>query len=636
MTDYVFLDAPSCFTNEITDIPAELMASVRSTVLKHLAQKDHDANLPDRDSLYHTIYNSTLMQTCSENPDLTQEDAEDMLLYGGWTTALRNVLKELPEICREVGMHQMPDCPPKLPNVPESAEAASTAEELMHEEFLTQEFDVTASPAFAPEHDAHLEEERKARQALYRTSKPMKRVPDRLEPDEWPELDDDYLPAFPVQYFPAPYADFVAQVAAAIHAPVDFAAASCLGAVSSAVTGRVFVRITDTFVKPLQLYIGIVGSSGSGKSPVMNIMIDPLRDWQEEALAAFREMSTANAIEGHSNPPEPESILDDVTPESLLSALARQGGRGIIFSEEGNMINIMSGATYGGRGSQPNLDVFLKGFDGSAVHCERVSREIPVMFRHVHLSMTIAVQDRLMESFAKDLALTDRGLPERMLFFIGKPQGPYNVYETRTISRDLLDMWHDRLIRLARSYREQSHTLTFSTEAQEEYLAFSQCIVDRSTEDLGGHHAVLGWASKSKEMAARLAGLLTMLKNPAAEEISLPEMRSACRMMNEYFIPHMKAAFGASNSLSAESESVLRAVRELGIKQDGPVQEAMISKKVSGQTLFKGEHRAEKVKDALQELARKGYIRAAAVSSGKRGRPSHGAWELHPELKKAR
>lgn len=131
MTDYVFLDAPSYFTNEIADISAELMTSVRSTVLKHLAQKDHDANLPDRDSLYHTIYNSTLMQTCSENPDLTQDDAEDMLLYGGWTTALRNVLKELPELCREAGMHQMPDCPPKLPNVPESAEAASTAEELV-------------------------------------------------------------------------------------------------------------------------------------------------------------------------------------------------------------------------------------------------------------------------------------------------------------------------------------------------------------------------------------------------------------------------------------------------------------------------------------------------------------------------
>lgn len=186
MTDYVFLDAPSCFTNEIADIPAELMTSVRSTVLKHLAQKCPNANLPDRDSLYHTIYNSALMQTCSENPDLTQEDAEDMLLYGGWTTALRNVLKELPELCGEAGMIQMPDCPPELPNVPESAEFSSEAEEILHEEFLAQGSDVTTPPAFVPEQDAHLEEERKARQALYRTSKPMKRVQDRLEPDEWP------------------------------------------------------------------------------------------------------------------------------------------------------------------------------------------------------------------------------------------------------------------------------------------------------------------------------------------------------------------------------------------------------------------------------------------------------------------
>ena len=257
-------------------------------------------------------------------------------------------------------------------------------------------------------------------EALYASSKPTNSTQSQTDPNQWPELDDEYLPVFPVQYFPEPYGDFVSQAADAIHAPVDFSAATLLGTVSSALTARVFVHIKTAYQKPLQLYIGIVGSSGSGKSPVTNIMINPLHDWLHKERSAIRAQNQFCIAEGRDPLPEPEAIMDDVTPESLLSTIDRQGSRGIVYAEEGNMINIMSGATYGGKGSQANLDIFLKGFDGAAVYCDRVSRDKPIEIRHAHLSMTIALQPRLLESFAKDPSLCDRDLPERMLFFIGR------------------------------------------------------------------------------------------------------------------------------------------------------------------------------------------------------------------------
>ena len=135
-------------------------------------------------------------------------------------------------------------------------------------------------------------------------------------------------------------------------------------------------------------------------------------------------------------------------------------------------------------------------------------------------------------------------------------------------------MWHDTLVGLAQSFREQHHILSFEVEAYEEYLAFSQCIINRCTEDLGGNSAVWGWARKSCEIAARLAGILTLLKNPGANQIALPEARAACRMINEYFIPHMKTAFGAGGRLSPEAESVLKAALDLDARMDGAVPES--------------------------------------------------------------
>ena len=452
--------------------------------------------------------------------------------------------------------------------------------------------------------------------------------------EAWPELDDDCLPVFPVELLPAGFDEFVAKAAASVHAPVDYAAAALLGTVSSALTGRVFVRIKSGFVKPLQLYLGLIGPSGSGKSPVMNMMIDPLRTWLCERRKHIRQLNTANAVEGRELLAEAEAVVSDITPEALLKTLARQGGCGIIYAEEGSIANILSGSTYSGKGSQTNIDVFLNASDGAGVYCDRVGQTEPVDLPHVHLSMTMALQPKLLESFAKDPSLADRGLPQRMLFFLAEPLGAYSVYDEPEVPEEMLAMWRKKVEELAGAYRDNSRVLSMSDAARAEYLAFKQCMVNRSTEDLGESEVIRSWTQKAHEKAARLAGLLTMLADVHAAEISQICMRSACRMMNEYFIPHMKVVFGSRGSISREAQAVLKAIQAMAAVQDAPLMESLIAKKVSGQSCFKGENGKMRFRNALDELASKRFIRQADVRAARTGRPSRGAWELHPGLKK--
>ena len=471
---------------------------------------------------------------------------------------------------------------------------------------------------------------RQERESLYQASSPT--MSQSVPPDQWGDPEDLCLPRFPIDLLPPVWADFVAQVAASVHAPVDFAAAAFLGTLSAALTGRVYVRIKGGFEKPVQLYLGLIGASGSGKSPVMKIISRPLSAWLTRQRQSVKEANIANGVDGQPPLPAPEALVSDVTPEALLQCIARQGGKGIIFAEEGSIANILSGATYGSKGSQTNIDIFLNAYDGSGVYSARVGRDEPIDLPSAHLSITLALQPRLVDSFAKDPNLDDRGLPQRFLFFLAEPLGQYSVYDEPELSTEMLTMWHDTVEKLASAYRETDLTLSLSYEARQEYLAFRQCMVNRASEDLGEGSALASWSGKSHEKAARLSGLLTMLRDVHAAEIQLEEMRAACRMMNEYFIPHIKAVFGHKTALSPEASAVLKAAKAIAASQAGPIRESALRHKLSRTMLFKGDNSAQLLQQALAQLIKKRFIRPVELPRATTGRPSLGAYELNPAL----
>ena len=600
-------------------IPAPMLAASRVCVLQCLTRLVGAQHHADRQTLYDLACEAQLAQIQAENPDLPPHMCEDCLQYGGFTAALDETLNRLPDLCQEAGFVMR---------------APTPAEQLLYglqsdEPCCFAKAETQAEPQPEPSVekvtvDCH------ALEALYAVSRPLGK--ESQQPDQWPELDEGCLPAFPVELLPAPYGKFAVQVAASVHAPVDFAAAALLGTASSALTGRVFVEIKKHFVKPVQQYLGLIGSSGSGKSPVMSIMADPLRDCLHERCCEFKALNIDRGVMGQEPLPEPETICTDIPPEALLSVMNRQGGKGIIFAEEGSIANILTGSTYGSKGSQTNIDVFLSGSDGAQVSCNRVGLSEPIHIRHAHLSMTIALQPGILDSFAKNPSLSDRGLPQRFLYFVGEPLGPYSVYNEPEISDELLDMWSATVRRLDGAFRDGDKILPLSEDARMEYLAFKQCMVNRVSEDLGESSEMCGWTSKAHEKAARLALLLAMLRDSSADQVEQCDVRAACRMMNEYFIPHVKMVYGQRTGLTPEAQAVLRAMKVLAKAKEHPVAESAITRKVGRQRQFKVGNQAVLIRKAMEELWSKGYIRPAELPKASTGRPSLGAWELHPDL----
>lgn len=473
------------------------------------------------------------------------------------------------------------------------------------------------------------------------------------EPEPWQDLPEERPPIFPTVLLPEDCADLVEAFAASIPVPVDYAACALLGAVSAALVGRVEVQPWVGYSEPIQLYQCMGGPSGTSKSSAMKSFIAPLEAYLIEQNKAVRErnrekshrrellagqskkrglsmderMEMRKQMDGIEDEPEFESIQGDATPEALANCMHRQGGRAIIHTDEGSFINILAGATYGKPGGQANLDTVLKGFDGGSVNIARVTGE-SFSLKRADLSITVGMQPGMIARMTGHADLADRGFPQRLLYYLPETLCGIDLMHLPPHPVALLKKWDIKLRELAAIHRDQMGVLKLTKAAVRLFNEHRQNMQDRLTGDLGGNEALQAWVRKAHGKTARLAGILALLEDPDATIVEESHVRAAVELMNSYYIPHAKRAFGGGPSLSSPARALcdkLRMVEDFS--------ETDMYRAVSGQERYKGKNGRQTFQQVLEELSANGYIRRrpAAPISG-RGRPPAPVWEVHPSL----
>lgn len=162
--------------------------------------------------------------------------------------------------------------------------------------------------------------------------------------------------------------------------------------------------------------------------------------------------------------------------------------------------------------------------------------------------------------------------------------------------------------------------------AYERFQAFAQQMVDDRFGDLGGHEAIISWCLKASGKVARLALLLTLLKDVESQYVGVWAVDAAVAMMNEYFIPHMKRVYYGERQLSEAAKSLLASIIKMGNE---------LKQRVRGQNQFKGDEGLVNFREGLQELENAGYIRKIPESHrASPGRRSDGSWEVRDILLK--
>jgi hypothetical protein len=433
---------------------------------------------------------------------------------------------------------------------------------------------MNAEPAFSGRDFADLDDTAIA-DAIKEATVPMSERPRPLY-RELPPADP-----FPVEALGETLCKAARAIESMIQCPMACAANSVLAVASLAAQGRanVILPIGQGKPAPLSLYLLTVLDSGERKSSADGMALKPVRDTEREIAElenGARQSFTAKLAAHEANAKHLtnklkgdraalEAALHNLGPPPqppLLSVLAPSGDQTMeglfrIYQQGRPSLAMLcdDAATFlGGHslkaeqkaGTTANL---CRAWDGSKLERIRGGDGVTVLYDR-RLACHLMVQPGVAAGFLSDSQFADQGLLAR--FLVSAPQGragtrirddaayqalAYNVAldleDYNAAIADLLRQpvrWKDEN---DRALGVELDALHFTPEARALYVDFANAIEG----ELGPKASLAmakAFASKLPENAARIAGTLALLADPAASQIEAPKLADAIILAKYY------------------------------------------------------------------------------------------------------
>lgn len=404
-------------------------------------------------------------------------------------------------------------------------------------------------------------------------------------------FDEVSAPEIPSSCLPSPYRDFVAALAKAAEVSETLIVMTVLGIISACCGKRFVVSPLNGWMEPCNLYILATLPPANNKSLVLSSCTAPIDRWeaeqqqvmeplirearslrrnQESLIAslrakAAREQDTVKRTQMFADvtkmeldlvdiPVPPQIYLNDVTPETLTTAVCEQGGRIALISDEGGIMETMSGLYSKG---QANYDILLKGIDGGRVRLKRKDRDLDI---NPFLTMLLVIQPQILRNMADRKAFQGRGLLERFLYVLPKSRLGYRCLSAEPVTRETLAAYATAVRRLLQIEPviereiEYPRILTLAADARAAWQGFRHEIEAQLRPD-GKLCRCLGWGGKIVGFSLRIAGLLNVAEHGTAQsQISLATMNNALTIARA-LSDHALAAFGVMSEDEAADDA---------------------------------------------------------------------------------
>jgi len=402
-----------------------------------------------------------------------------------------------------------------------------------------------------------------------------------------------------------------------------------------------------------------VGNPSAGKSPAMDPVFDLVRELEAEMVPSYedalrqyetdkmaseiahdawrKEMKEAHK-QGFETPDKPKAAdtpvkplfprlrISDATTEAMIGRLAVQPKGLLHFRDElagmfGNFDR------YGGNGGDRAL--WLEAFGGRSYTQERVRHDgQPLSVPFFTVSVLGGIQpDRLRSTLLKG---DDDGLPARFLYIYPDPV-PRKVPEAignREMALNSLRRLHHLRLSQDEFGGYAQVVLPLSPDAYDLFVPYWQAAQHNNET---GHFG--GWRGKSCGAVLRIALTLQLLWWSASDDYAFPEQISleaidcAIRMMEDYFVPMAKRAFG-ENALSETDR--LAATLGAAILERKP-------ERVNGREIYKNWN-LPGIKDtvnatlALNALTEANWLQSSSTSPTQSGGRPRADFEVNPRV----
>jgi uncharacterized protein DUF3987/bifunctional DNA primase/polymerase-like protein len=462
------------------------------------------------------------------------------------------------------------------------------------------------------------------------------------------------LPDLPIDAFPQSMHRWMLEAARGAGVTVEHIALPLIGMGSGLIGVARRVQATRSWQQPMTCWTCIVGVSGSGKTPSLDVVKRALsvveRSRQQEntvrqlahetrverAKATLKKWKEdiAAAVDAGQPPPVkpveaqevrpfvvPRLYVSDCTIERLAPLLEARP-RGVIFVADELARLFMNLERYSGGSDRA---FWLEAWDGNSFIVERLGRP-PVLLPHLLVGVVGGFQpDLLARSFAGD----SDGIYSRFLY-AWPPEAPFRepTDDADEVDPEIINAF-GRLARLQAGEDEAfaPRSVPLTTEARQVFAQFAQFA--HQERQLLEERDREYWC-KGTGHVLRLSGAMCFLEwawtgGAEPQAIEARHVGSAVLLWKGYLWPHGRAALrlvGLSDK-HGHARTVLRWVHA-GNKTT--VSREEVRREALAQRLDAGETQA-----LLDMLVRAGWLREAPVKVSGPGRPPR-RWEVNPRL----
>jgi hypothetical protein len=473
------------------------------------------------------------------------------------------------------------------------------------------------------------------------------------EPD-WALLDDrrGELPDFPVEVLPASLRGWLLRAARGAGVTPAHVAVPLLGVASSLIGTARRVRASRSWSEPLTMWMAVVGFSGTGKTPGLDVtrrVLSMIERGRKQKIAELQrehetraqkakaerkkwEKAVAEAVEAQlPAPPKPASAsepgpfvaprlcLSDSTIERLAVLLeARPQGMTFVADELARLFLNMKRYSNG----QDN-EFWLEAWNGKNFVVERQGRP-PVVLDYLLVGVTGGFQpDKLARAFEGD----DDGMYARFCF--AWPEEPAHMPLSNEVT-EIEPEIQNALTRIINFPAEADgvfapRTVDLSAEATATFETF-RAFLAQAKAQLDGRERE--WVAKGGTHVLRLSGTLAyldwaMLGGPEPQAIDEQYVAAAVRLWRDYFWPHSRAAL-RQLGLTEKHTNARRALCWIRTAQKAEVSLLDVRREALGRRID-----AEQTRSLLDGLVRAGWLKLVTTKTG--GRAIH-RWRVNPLL----
>jgi hypothetical protein len=473
------------------------------------------------------------------------------------------------------------------------------------------------------------------------------------EPD-WTLLDDRRgdLPDLPVEALPASMRDWLLRAARGAGVTPAHVAVPLLGIASSLIGTARRVRACRSWSEPLTMWVAVIGFSGTGKTPGLDVtrrvlsvierarkhkIAEMQREHETRAQRAKAERkkwekAVAEAVEAElPAPPKPADAtepgafvaprlcLSDATIERIAVLLeVRPQGMAFVADELARLFLNMNRYSNG----QDN-EFWLEAWNGKNFVVERQGRP-PVVLDYLLVGVIGGLQpDKVARAFEGD----EDGMYAR--FYFAWPEEPAHMPLSNEAS-EIEPEIQNALTRIVDLPAGEDgvfapRTVDLSPEGFSAFETFRTFLAQAKAE-LDGRERE--WAAKGATHVLRLSGTLSyldwaMLGGAEPQSIAEQYVEAAVQLWRDYFWPHSRAAL-RQIGLTEKHNNARRALCWIRANQKTEVSLLDIRREALGRRLD-----AEQTRSLLDGLVRAGWLKLVSTKTG--GRAIH-RWRVNPLL----